>query len=212
MTTSMEKQGRQTNEYQCPNCRSAHNSQILCCKFRNGFRLNHNWATWEVCVATAHLECTALSHRKRERLKGGIRTWSCCNLPATMTMQNLDLLHPLHQPTRKSFVTPVTFQSLFTITPSECHRVIKKLSQRATCTICGQSRHMTCTYLPRREGECNCDGCRELRCCGTAQSPSTNTMPSRNHPTLWCVPMTTSHSSMERQRNPWRTTISGRSH
>ena len=51
----------------------------------------------------------------------------------------------------KSFVTTVTFQSLLTFTCSECHRVIKKSSSRATSTTCGQSRHMIFTYLPRRE-------------------------------------------------------------
>ena len=97
-----------------------------------------------------------------------------------MTMPNSDLLH---QPAMKSFVTPVTFQSLLTFTCSECHRVIMKSSLRITCTTCGQSRHLACTNLSRRERECIRYGCREWRCCGTAQSPSTSTMPSQYHPT-----------------------------
>ena len=52
--------------------------------------------------------------------------------------------------------------------------------ERATCV---QSRQLACTYLPRHRRESICDGCYEWRCCGTAQSPSTSTMPRRNHPT-----------------------------
>ena len=80
----------------------------------------------------------------------------------------------------KSFVTPVNFHSLLTC--SQCHRAIKKSSPRATCTTCGQTRHLACTYLPR-ERESIRDGSREWRCSGTVQSPSTSTMPSPNHPT-----------------------------
>ena len=100
-----------------------------------------------------------------------------------MTMPNPDLLFPLHQPAMKSFETLVTSLSRLTFTCSECHRVIRKSRSRATCTTSGQSRHLACTYLPRRERESICDGCREWRCCVTAQSPSTSTMPSRNHST-----------------------------
>ena len=35
------------------------------------------------------------------------------------------------------------------------------------------------------------DGCREWRCCGTAQSPSASTTPSRNHPTPSVIPEST---------------------
>ena len=183
MTRTMQKQWRQTNIYQCPNCRSLPNSRILCCKCEKGFRLNHNRASSGVCDVTAHLKCTALSRRERERLKGGLRSWSYCNIPATMTIQNSDFLHPLHQPAMKSIGTPITFQSLLTLTCSECHRVIKKSCPRKTCTTWGKSRHQTCTYLLRRERESIRDGCRELHCRGTDQSPSTSTMPSRSHPT-----------------------------
>ena len=57
---------------QCHNCRSVPNSQILCCKCGNGFRLNHIRATCGVCDSTAHLECTALSRREMECLKQGL--------------------------------------------------------------------------------------------------------------------------------------------
>ena len=146
--------------------------------------LDHSRATSGVSDATVHLECTALSRRERERerLKQGQRSWSCCNLSTTMTMPNADLLHPLHQSAMKSFATPVTYQSLLTFTCSQCHRVIKKSSPRATCTTCGQYRNLACTYLPRRERKSIRDGCQEWRCCGTAQSPSKSTVPSRNHP------------------------------
>ena len=81
-----------------------------------------------------------------------------------MTMPNSDLLHPLHQPAMKIFVAPVTFQSLLTITCSECHSVIRKSSPRETCATSGESRHLACTYLQRRERESICYGCREWRC------------------------------------------------
>ena len=123
MTRTMQKQWCQANNYQCPNCRSVPDPQILWCKCGKGFRLNHNRATCGVCDATTHLECTALNRRERERMKQCLRSWSCSNFPATKTMPNSDLLHPLHQPAMKSFVTPVTFQGLLTC--SECHRVIK---------------------------------------------------------------------------------------
>ena len=95
----------------------------------------------------------------------------------------------------KSFVTPVTFQSLLTFNCSECHRLIMKLSPRVTCTTCVKSQHLACNYLSRRERECICDGCQECRCCGTAQSPSTSTMPSINHPT----PSKISESTMSQE-------------
>ena len=185
----------QTNTHQCQSCCSVPNSQILYCKCGKGFQLNHNRATWGVSDATAHLEWTALSRRHRERLKQGLWSWSCCNLPETMTMPNSDLLHPLHHPAIKNFVTPVTFKSLLKFTCSKCHRVIKKSSPSATCTNCGQSRHLACNYLPRRERESIHDGCQEWRCCGTAQSPSTSTMPSQNHPT----PSQISESTMSQE-------------
>ena len=178
---TMQKQWFQTNGYQFPNCHSVNNSQILCFKCGKVFRLNHSRETCGVCDVTAHIECTALIRRERERLNQGLRSWSCCDLPATMTMPNSDILHPLHQPAMESFVTPVTFQSLLTCTCSECHRVTKKSSPRAICITCGQSRQLACTYLPRRKSDR--DRCREWRCRDTAQSPSTNTMPSRTHPT-----------------------------
>ena len=121
MTRTMPKQWRQTNDYQCPNCRTVPNSQILCCKCKKGFRLNHNRATCGVSNATAHLKCTVLSRREREHMKQGLRSWSCYNQPATMTMQNSDLLHPLHQPAMKSFVTRITIQSQLNFTCSECY-------------------------------------------------------------------------------------------
>ena len=124
-------------------------SRMLCDKCRMGFR--HNRATCGVCDATSHLKCRALSRRKRERLKRGLRSWSCCKQTVTMTMLNSDLQHSLHQSAMKSFVTPITVLSLSTSTWSECHRVIKKSSLRATCTSCGQSSYLVCTYLPRHE-------------------------------------------------------------
>ena len=44
---------RQANDYQCPYCRSVHNSLILYCKCGEVFRLNHNRATCGICDATA---------------------------------------------------------------------------------------------------------------------------------------------------------------
>ena len=106
-------------------------------------------------------------------------------------MPNSDSLHPLHQPAMKSFVTPVTFQSLFIFTYSDFHGVIKNSSPRASCTTCDQSRHLACTYMPSHERKSICDGCRDWRCSGTAKSPSTSTMPSRNHPTTSQIPEST---------------------
>ena len=189
MTRTMEKERSQANDYQCPNCRSVHDSQILCCKCGQVFRLNHNKATCWVCdtIATIlHLKYIALSRTDGERLKGGLRSWSCCILLATMTMPNSDLLHP--PASNDDFC--VTFQSLLTC--SGCHIVIRKSRSTATCTTCGQSRHLACTYLSRWERESICDGCREWRCCVTAQSLSTSTMPSRNHLT----PSQSSESTM----------------
>ena len=93
MTRTKQKQWRQTNDYQCSNCRSVSNSQILCCKCGKGFRLNHNRASCRVCDATTHLECTALSRseRERERLKQGLRSWTYCNLSATMAFSSPDV-------------------------------------------------------------------------------------------------------------------------
>ena len=108
-------------------------------------RINDNWEAGDVCDATAHLKCTTLSRREKERLKGGLRSWSCCNLSATTTMPNSGLLHPLHQPAIKSFATPVTFQSLLTFTSSVSHRLIKKSGPRETSTTSGQSRQLACT-------------------------------------------------------------------
>ena len=104
MTRTMQRQWHQTNDHQCPNCRSVHNCQILCSKCGKGLRLNHNRETSGVCDATAHLECTDLSCRQREGLKQGVRSWSCCNLLAMMIMSNSDLLHPLHLPEMWSWV------------------------------------------------------------------------------------------------------------
>ena len=174
ITRTMLEQWCQANNYQCPNCRSGPNSQILCCKCGKAYRLNHNRATCRVGNATVHLECTVQSRRERERTSETILwSWNCCNLPVTMTMPNSYLLHPLHQPVMKSIMEPVTFQSLLTFTSSECHRIIKKSSLIATCTTCGLSWHLASTCLPTREREGICDGCREWRCCGTAKSPST---------------------------------------
>ena len=57
-----------------------------------------------------------------------------------------------------------------------------KSSPKAACITCGKSQHLACTYLPRREREGIHDVCQEWRGCGTAQSPSTITRPSRNNP------------------------------
>ena len=70
-----------------------------------------------------------MSRIERERLKRVLRSWNCCNLPATMTMPNSDLQHPLHQPAKMGFLTPVTVPSLLTFTSSECHRVIRSQVQ-----------------------------------------------------------------------------------
>ena len=161
MTRTMLEQWRQANDFQCPNCRSVPSCPIQCSKCKNGFRLNHNRATCGVCDATAHLECTAMGRKERERLKQGLRSLSCCILPATMTMPNSYILYPIHQSAMKSFVTPATFQSLLTFTCSECHRVNKKSSPRATCITSDQSRHLACTYLPRRGRERIRDGYQE---------------------------------------------------
>ena len=92
-----------------------------------------------------------------------------------MTVAKSDLPHALYQLSMRSFVTPVTFVNLSTSTCYECYRVIMTSMPRATCTTCGQSRHLTCNRLSRRERESIRDGCREWRCCGTAQSTSTST-------------------------------------
>ena len=149
MTRMMPKQWFRTNCHQCLNCCPVPNSQILCSKCGKVFRIYHKRATCGVCDVIMHLECTALSRRERERLKGGLRSWSCCNLPATIIMPNSDLLPPLHQPAMKSFVTHVTLQSLLTFTCSEYNRVIKKSSPKNTCTTCGQFHHQAYSYLPR---------------------------------------------------------------
>ena len=165
---------------QCPKCRSVPNSQILCCKSGNSFRLNHNR---EPTVSAMPQRNSNAQPRAAERgcLIQGIRSYS--NLPAAMTMPKSSLLHPLLQPAMKSFVTRVTFQSPLTFTCSECHRVIRKSSPRATCTTCGQSRYLVGTYLPRQERESIRDGCREWRCCGIAQYPFASAIPSQDHPT-----------------------------
>ena len=93
-----------------------------------------------------------------------------------MTIPKSDQPHPLQQPAMKSFVTTITILRLSTSTCSECSRAIKK-TRPATCTTCGQSRHLACTYLLTCERECIQDGCREWRWCGTEQSPSKNTIP-----------------------------------
>ena len=74
------------------------------------------------------------------------------------------------------------YSSLLTFTCSEYNWMFKKSSPKAASTTCGQSQHLACTYLPRREREGIHDGCQEWRCCGTAQSPSTSTRPSQNNP------------------------------
>ena len=66
MTRAMWKQWRQTNDHQCPKCRSVHNSKILCSICGNWFRLKYNKATSGVSDATAHLQCTALNCRLRD--------------------------------------------------------------------------------------------------------------------------------------------------
>ena len=48
----------------------------------------------------------SLCRSERERLNGGLRSWSYCEQPAKMTMPKSDLLYPLQQPAMKSFVTP----------------------------------------------------------------------------------------------------------
>ena len=158
-------------------CRSVLNSKIQCCKCGKGFRLNHSKPVCGVCDTTAHAECIALSRIERELLKRGFRSLNCCKLPEAMTMPNQDLPHQLKQLATKSFVTPISIPNLLTCTCYECHRVIKKSSPSATSPTCTQSRHLACTYLPRQERESIRDGCREWRCCGTAQSPSPSTMP-----------------------------------
>ena len=58
----------------------------------------------------------------------------------------------------------------------------QEIKSESNLYYCGQSWHLDCTFLSRRERERIHDGCREWRCSGKAQSPSTSTMPSRNNP------------------------------
>ena len=73
MIRTVQKQWRQANDYQCPtitilhydnNCRTVHNSQILCCK---SIRASDSITTGQPAVynAKVHLKCTAVCRIER---------------------------------------------------------------------------------------------------------------------------------------------------
>ena len=142
VTISMQKQWRQAPESQCPNSRPVPNSQILCCKCR---KMDSDSTTTEQPAESATQQriwnAQPWDAEREKQLKHRNLSCSCCKLPATVTLPNSDLLHPIHQQAKKSVIKSVTVQSLPNFTCSECNRVIKKSSPRATCTTCG-SRFM----------------------------------------------------------------------
>ena len=81
--------------------------------------------------------------------------------------------------------------SMLKCTCSEWYSEIRKSSPKETCTTRGQSRHLACIYLWRRERESISVGYREWCCWGTFQSPLSSTMPSRNHPSSRQMPNST---------------------